>query len=177
MVYGPSSNLILPPLAGLYATRNSHLGRGALRLPAVSCPLPPGTKCWRTHELAAAAAPCPPIRIASASPYSVPTRASAAASEFPRPDHNHADTTCARDRYAPCRTGSGSAGQPSPTRNPLDCAAGSFCPSASPHLAGSALPDFLFRPSTAVHRESLLRSSTCTSSSRCPGTIACRPDR
>ena len=33
--------------------------------------------------------------------------------------------------------------------------AGSFCPSASPHLAVSPLPDFLFRPSTAVHRESL----------------------
>ena len=82
----------------------------------------------------------------------VPTRA-AAASEFPRPDNNHATqlrqgSLCAlphRQRLA----------QPSPTRNPLDCAAGSFCPSASPHLAVSALPDFLFRPSTAVHRESL----------------------
>ena len=85
----------------------------------------------------------------------VPTRA-AAASEFPRPDHNHATqlrqgSLCAlphRQRLA----------QPSPTRNPLDCAAGSFCPSASPHLAGSALPAVLFRPSTAVHRESLVQS-------------------
>ena len=85
----------------------------------------------------------------------VPTRA-AAASEFPRPDHNHATqlrqgSLCAlphRQRLA----------QPSPTRNPLDCAAGSFCPSASPHLAVSALPAVLFRPSTAVHRESLLMS-------------------
>ena len=82
----------------------------------------------------------------------VPTRA-AAASEFPRPDNNHATqlrqgSLCAlphRQRLA----------QPSPTRNPLDCAAGSFCPSASPHLAVSALPAVLFRPSTAVHRESL----------------------
>ena len=70
----------------------------------------------------------------------VPTRA-AAASEFPRPDDNHATqlrqgSLCAlphRQRLA----------QPSPTRNPLDCAAGSFCPSASPHLAGSALPAVL----------------------------------
>ena len=98
--------------------------------------------------------PLPPLA-GSLVLHPVPTRA-AAASEFPRPDNNHATqlrqgSLCAlphRQRLA----------QPSPTRNPLDCAAGSFCPSASPHLAVSALPDFLFRPSTAVHRESLKSS-------------------
>ena len=91
---------------------------------------------------------CPP-RIASASPGPDSCRGSA----FPRPDNNHATPPSPGIAMCPA-AGSGSLNRAPPEIRSI-APAGSFCPSASPHLAVSALPDFLFRPSTAVHRESL----------------------
>ena len=103
-----------------------------------------------------------PIRIASASPGPDSCRGSA----FPRPDNNHATPPSPGIAMRPA-AGSGSLNRAPPGIRSI-APAGSFCPSASPHLAVSALPDFLFRPSTAVHRESLLDTiTTAAAAARC----------